>query len=157
MSEAKAEIFSITLYPHRSLSRFGLKLVIGSIIAGNLVVAAFFWNRHVWPVFGFMGLDVLLVIGAFWLNNRAARGHERIIVDGDDVRLIRHDGVAESEWRFNRRWLRLELEHDEARDLVGRLLLHSHGKAHQIAAFMGGEERKALARQLRAAFAVRRV
>ena len=153
MAETKAETLHITLYPHRSLSRFGLRLVLGAVVASNLVVASFFWSYRVWPVFGFMGFDVVLVFLAFWLNNRSADTREQILIEGDEVTLIRTSRRGESRRRFNRRWMRVELEMDEARELVGRLYLISHGKRSEVASFLGAEEREALARRLRRACA----
>jgi len=153
MAETKAETLLITLYPHRSLTRVGLRLVLGAVVASNLVVASFFWSYHVWPVFGFMGFDVALVFLAFWLNNRSADAREQIVIEGDEVTLIRTSRKGESRRRFNRRWLRVELEMDEARELVGRLYLVSHGKRSEVGSFLGVEEREALAGRLRQACA----
>jgi uncharacterized membrane protein len=151
MAEAKASDFSVTLYPHRSLSSFGLKIVLGAVIASNVVVAIFFWALHAWPVFGFLGLDVLLVIVAFRLNNKAAARSEQIIFEGEEVTVIRAGRTGERRLTFNRRWLRIELEYDEERELIGRLFLKSHGKRYQVASFLGAEERQALAERLQRA------
>ncbi len=153
MAEAKAETVRITLYPHRSLSRFGLRLVLGGVVFSNLVVGAFFWNTKAWPVFGFLGLDVLLVFVAFWLNNRAAEAREQIVIEGDEVTFIHTDRRGQQRRTFNRRWMRVELEVDEARELVGRLFLVSHGKRSEVGRFLGAEEREALAKHLRRAVA----
>ena len=100
-----------------------------------------------------MGIDVALVFLAFWLNNRSADAREQILIEGDEVTLIRSSRKGESRRRFNRRWMRVELEMDEARELVGRLYLVSHGKRSEVASFLGAEEREALARRLRRACA----
>ncbi|MDE2385383.1 MAG: DUF2244 domain-containing protein [Alphaproteobacteria bacterium] len=151
MAEAKPNITQITLRPHRSLGSFGLKLVLGAIVAVNLLIAALCWAYHAWPVFGFLGLDVLLAFAGFWLNNRAAERREQIIIEGDAVRLLRERRNSRREMQFNRRWLRVELEVDEPRELVGRLFLVSHGRRTEIASFLGADERQALAETLKAA------
>ena len=151
MSEAKASDFSVTLYPHRSLGTFGLKVVLGAVIASNVIIAIFFWALHAWPVFGFLGLDVLLVILAFRINNRAAARSEQIIFEGEEVTVIRSSARGKTSRTFNRRWLRVELEYDHDRELIGRLFLHSHGKRYQVASFLGAEERQALAERLQRA------
>jgi uncharacterized membrane protein len=149
MAETTPRSLQITLYPHRSLSRFGLKLVLGGIVVSNLVVGMFLWRFHAWPVFGFLGLDVVLAFAAFWLNNRQAEAREQIVVEGDEVIFIHSDKKGERRRAFNRRWMRVELEVDEARELVGRLFLISHGKRSEVGRFLGAEEREMLARELR--------
>ncbi|WP_196502903.1 DUF2244 domain-containing protein [Aestuariivirga litoralis] len=151
MANAKADSFSVTLYPHRSLSRFGLRVVLGAVITSNLVIGIFFWSLHAWPVFGFLGLDVVLVFVAFALNNRSAAQSEQIIFEGDEVFVIHSSRKGEIRRNFNRRWIRIELERDEERELTGRLFIVSHGKKFEIASFLGAEERAALAKRLQAA------
>ena len=65
--------------------------------------------------------------------------------------LTRVSVLGQSQRKFNRRWVKVELEFDEARELAGRLFLVSHGKRTQVASFLGAEERQALAGQLQAA------
>jgi uncharacterized membrane protein len=151
MADAKPADFSLTLYPHRSLGAFGMKIVLGAVVLSNLIVAIFFWAIHAWPVFGFLGLDVVMVFVAFAINNRRARGYEQISFEGEEVTVMRVTALGQSQRKFNRRWLKVELEYDEARELAGRLFLVSHGKRTQIASFLGIDERQALARQLQAA------
>ncbi len=122
-------------------------MIVGGL---NFIGGMFFLAMGAWPVMGFMGLDVLLVWWAFRLNFAEAKRSERIIVNGDAVQLLRNpaSGAATSE-EFNRRWLRVELEFDEARELVGRLFLNYRGKRSEVGSFLGAEEREGLARALR--------
>ena len=151
MPEAKPAALDITLRPHRSLDGAGLKVVLGAVLLSNLMVAALFWALKAWPVFGFLGLDVALVFWAFAHNNRMARAHEHIVIEGDEVTLTRNNARGQTRRSFNRRWLRVHLEWDEARELVGRLFLISHGKRTEVGSFLGAEEREALAEVLHAA------
>jgi len=73
------------------------------------------------------------------------------MIEGDEVTWISAAAKGERKRRFNRRWLKIHLEWDAARDLVGRLYLVSHGKRTEIAAFLGADERKALAEVLKSA------
>ncbi len=54
---------------------------------------------------------------------------------------------------FNRRWLRVELEFDEAREMVGRLLLSYRGALTEIGSFLGADERRSLSKALKQALA----
>ena len=144
--------WSVTLRPNRSLSREGLAVII-TIIAGlNLMAGLFFWIVGAWPVVGFMGLDVALIWWALRRNWQQAESFEQISITGDAVTLLQQPwrGAARSQ-TFNRRWLRIDLEVDQARELVGRLCLAYRGERHEIGAFLGAEDRQSLAKALRQA------
>jgi uncharacterized membrane protein len=154
MNAQDAKIWSVTLTPHRSLDGPAFKILFGWVILLNLIIAIFFYKMGAWPVFGFLGIDVALVWWAFKANTKAARRSERITIAGDQVRLIKqYQAEPATEVEFNRRWLRIVLEYDAARELVGRLLLVSKGKATEIASFLGAEERESLAAELKRAIA----
>jgi uncharacterized membrane protein len=143
--------WSITLTPHRSLSREGFIAIMILIAALNLVAGLMFFVLGAWPIVGFLGLDVLAIWWAFRQNYKDQKEAERIVAEGEELRLYRYlRDDSTSEKTFNRRWLRIELEYDEVRDLVGRLFLRSHGESHEIASFLGAEERASLAKAMRA-------
>jgi uncharacterized membrane protein len=153
MDESKSEpIWSVTLTPHRSLSREGFVALMGALVFINLVGGLFFFVVGAWPITGFMGLDVLLVWWAFRKNYADANRAERILVSGDHVTLHRLSPQGQHEQlEFNRRWLRVELEFDEAREIVGRLLLSYRGALTEVGSFLGADERKSLSKALRQA------
>ena len=73
-------IFSAVLTPNRSLSPKGFlifMLVLGSL---SFTIGLYFLSAGAWPIFGFMGLDVLLVYWAFRVNFRSARAYEVVTV-----------------------------------------------------------------------------
>ncbi len=146
--------WAVTLTPHRSLSQQSFVIVMIILVGLNLGAGIMFLAIGAWPVMGFMGLDVAIAWYAFKRNFADAERSERIVIEGDRVTLTR---LAKSHpphvSTFNRVWLRVELEYDEARELVGRLLLHSHGQATEIASFLGADERRSLAAELRLALA----
>jgi uncharacterized membrane protein len=154
MNAQDAIPWSVTLTPHRSLSGPAFKILFCVVIILNLAIAALFYHLGAWPVFGFLGLDVALFWVAFKVNDQAAECSERIIINGDDVKLVKQSSAAPPvELDFNRRWLRIVLEYDAARELVGRLLLVSRGKSTEIASFLGADERRSLATELKRAIA----
>jgi uncharacterized membrane protein len=146
--------WTVTLRPNRSLSREGLAAIIAIVAGLNLVAGLFFWVLGAWPIIGFMGLDVALVWWALRRNWSEAESFEQISIAGDKVTLLHKPwrGKATSQ-HFNRRWLRVELELDEARELVGRLFLAYRGRRQEIGAFLGAEDRRSLAQALRRAIA----
>jgi uncharacterized membrane protein len=153
MDESKPD-WSVTLTPHRALTREGFVALMLIIVLMNVAGGLLFLVAGAWPVSGFMGLDVLLLWWAFRRNFAAAKRAERIHVAGDTVTLQRRSPKGQEETlQFNRRWLRVELEFDEARELVGRLLLSYRGVLTEIGSFLGAEERQSLSKALRVALA----
>ena len=144
-------IFSAVLTPHRSLSRGGflvLMLVLGGI---SFATGIAFLLAGAWPVFGFCGLDVLLVYLAFKVSYRSARAYEQVTVTPSEltVRKVSHHGRI-SEWTLNPLWVR----HDRvvhAEFGIERLFLVSHGRRLPIAGFLGAQEKATFAHALAAA------
>jgi uncharacterized membrane protein len=152
MDEINPKTWRATLTPHRSLSPNGF-VILMSVIAGfNFAGGLFFYIIGAWPVVGFMGLDVALIWWAFRANFADARRAEHIEITSHELVLRR---LAESkpsqEQRFARRWVRVELEEDRERELVGPLYLRFGGKRTEIASFLGVQERLSFANALKAA------
>ena len=74
--------------------------VLGGI---SFVAGMVFLLAGAWPVFGFFGLDVLLVYWAFRANYRSARAYEEVTVTPSEltVRKVSHHGQVR-EWTLNR-------------------------------------------------------
>jgi uncharacterized membrane protein len=144
-------IFSAVLTPHRSLNRRGflvLMLVLGGI---SFATGMVFLMAGAWPVFGFCGLDVLLVYLAFQVSYRRAKAYEQVTVTPSEltVRKVSHYGRI-SEWTLNPLWVRLDrVVHAEFG--IERLFLVSHGRRLAIAGFLGPEEKASFALALSAA------
>ena len=120
----------------------------------NLTVGLFFYVIGAWPVVGFMGLDVALVWWAFSANFADARRAEHIEITAHELVLMRlSERQPPWEQRFLRRWVRVELEEDKERELIGPLYLRFRGRRTEIASFLGGHERQAFSRALKAALA----
>jgi uncharacterized membrane protein len=151
MLESKPAVWSTILTPHRSLNSLGLKVVLTAVVISNLLIAMAFWALKAWPVFLFLGLDVALIFWAFVANNKSAKRSEQIEVIGEEVVLTRRNRLGSREIKFNRRWVRVLLEYDEARELIGRLFFVTSGKRTEIASFLGADERKSLAQELKGA------
>jgi uncharacterized membrane protein len=144
-------IFSATITPHRSLGRVGflvLMLVIGGI---SFVAGMVFLIAGAWPVFGFFGLDVLLIYWAFRVNYRAAKAYEQVIVTASElkVRKVSHRGQV-AEWTLNPLWTRLDKQtHQEFG--IEKLFLVSRGQKLAVANFLGPDEKADFAAALGAA------
>ena len=144
-------IFAATLTPHRSLSRVGFWILIGGYGAISFIAGMFFFLMGAWPVFGFFGLDVLLLYWAFRLNYRYAAAYEEIKVTPAalTIRKVSHRGVAR-EWTLNPLWVRLEkVVHEEFG--IERVFLVSRGRELAIAGFLSPAEKASFAKALGAA------
>jgi uncharacterized membrane protein len=144
-------LFSAVVTPHRSLSRAGFLIVMAALGGISFVAGMAFLLLGAWPVFGFFGLDVLLVYWAFRANYRAAAAFEEVTVTASELRVrqVSHRGKA-SEWSFNPLWVRLERQRHEQFGLE-RLFLVSRGRRLPIAILLGPKERESFAAALGAA------
>lgn len=158
MDRSNTKPWQAILTPHRSLSRQGFLIVMGFIVIVNLVVGGLFMSIGAWPVAGFAGLDVLLIWWAFTANFADARRMERISITDHELVFDRLRGdEPPDQQRFVRRWVRVELEEDVERELIGRLSIVSGQMRLTVGDFLAPEERKTLAAALRNALAIPRI
>jgi uncharacterized membrane protein len=146
-------IFSAVLTPHRSLSPTGF-LIFMAVLGGiSFITGMVFLLAGAWPVFGFLGLDVLLVYWAFRLNYRSAREYEQVTVTPSEltVRKVNHHGRVR-EWTLNPVWVRLTRDMHEEFGLQ-RLFLESQGRRLSIAGFLPPSEKESFALALSGALA----
>lgn len=154
MSEAvpQAVHFDATLLPHRSLPREGFHALIAALVALNLILGVPMFLFGAWPVVGFMGLDIALVVFLFRLNYKSGRLSETLRLTDTDLEVIRIDpeGVVEKA-RLEAAWLRVEM--DDPPQHESRLTLVSRGNRLVVGRFLTPEERLEVAVDLRAALA----
>jgi uncharacterized membrane protein len=138
------------LAPHRSLSRRGFNLLMLIVGGVSFVYGVAFLLMGAWPVFGFLGLDVLLIWLAFRANYRSARQTERVRLVEDGLTVDRIDvRGAQRRWRFQPYWLRVVFE--EENEDTNRLFITSHGRTLALATFLGPTQRREFAARLRGA------
>ncbi len=144
-------IFAATLAPHRSLSQRGFLLVMLVIGGISFASGAVFLAMGAWPVFGFFGLDVLLIYWAFRANFRAADAREYIRVTPSLVE-VRHVPVRGRPWeaRMNPFWTRVKRRDDEDHGTL-ELSLESQGKSVPVGLFLGPVQKGELGDDLSAA------
>ena len=147
-------VYAVTLAPHRSLTSRGFLLVMLAIGGISLVTGVVFLAMGAWPIFGFFGLDVLLVYIAFRANFRAARAREHILVTPSVVEVRREPvGGRPSTTRLNPFWTRLWREDDEDHGTLDVALV-SGRRTVPVGRFLGPEQKAALATDLSRALAV---
>ena len=141
-------IFSAVITPHRSLNNVGFLVLIVVFGAVSFLAGIAFLLMGAWPVFGFFGLDVLLLYWAFQLNYRHAAAYEEVKVTPSTltVRKVSHRGRAR-EWVLNPLWVKLDkVVHEEFG--IEKLFLVARGKQLAIASFLGPDEKASFAQAL---------
>lgn len=88
---AASVLFSTTLRPHRSASRRTINWLLGILTVAFTVTGLGFSLIGAWPVMGFFGIDIALLVGAFYLNNRDSRAAEQIDLTADALTIRRTD------------------------------------------------------------------
>ena len=148
---AEPKLFSALLTPHRSLNRTGFVVLMTFLSTVSFAAGVAFWLMGAWPIFGFFGLDVLVIYWAFKINFRHARATEEISVTPSELRVRRvsHRGHV-VEWVLNPLWVRLD-QKTHAEFGIERLYLVSKGRRVSIGNFLGAEEKASFAKALTAA------
>jgi uncharacterized membrane protein len=123
-----------------------------AIGAVSFVTGIVFLSMGAWPVFGFFGLDVLLVYVAFKLNYRAGRAFEIVNLSPSALTITRVEPSGKRErYAFNPYWVRVRLS--ERRDGRTSLRLASHGREFEFGSCLNDDERRDFASALREALA----
>lgn len=115
-----------------------------------LTVGAMFLFQGAWPIFGFYGLDILLLYWALKHNYRSGRRYER-------VRLTERELIVEAADHAGRRrvvslsphWLRVSM--DDPPKHESQVTLSSHGRSITVGSFLTPQERLDFAEALKAA------
>lgn len=150
------EPFRAMLTPYRSLGRSGFVVLMGAIGVVSFLMGLVFLLLGAWPVFGFFGLDALLIYLAFRLNYRAARLFETVELTPSLLTLTRvHPSGTRECFEFNPYWVRVLLR--ERPDGRTDLRLASHGHEYPFARFLTDDERRDFARALTGALGAARV
>lgn len=138
-------VFSAELHPYRSLGRNGHRIFF--LIAGALSLAhmAVFMLSGAWPVVMFFGVDFLILFGAFWLNNRAAKAREVVSLSRTNIsiRKISPSG-RETEHMFNPFWARF-LVSRKAKIGITAMHVRGNGRETDVGTFLPLDDRERFA------------
>jgi len=150
---ADTPFFRALLTPHRSLGPRGFRVLMGIMVTGSLVCGLFFISIGAWPIFGFFGLDVLLLYIAFKVNYRSGRMCEEVSVSRTAlaIRQIFPSGKTR-EHRFNPFWARFSVSrHDEIG--ITRMAVEGQGQQVAIGSFLNPDDRESFAKAFTRALA----
>lgn len=148
MDSASTPDYSITLRRNASMSPGAQAAFLawtGVFCLG--LAGALAWLGY-WLVLPFSGLEIVALLAAFRHLNRQKRDFQRISLQGDILTVetcVRQQcSVAE----FNRYWVQV-LVRDGRYYGDCLVVLRSHGRELEIGGYMTGEQRAALARELK--------
>jgi len=145
-------LFRAHLTPHRSLSPRAFRRIMIAVTLFSLTVSAVTFFAGAWPVFGFLGLDIVAIYVALKLSYRSGRVSETLELDETMLTVERTDpkGASRS-WRLQPAWLKVEL----AEPILPQtpVVLRTHGESLPIAVFLHPRQRREIAADLRGALA----
>jgi uncharacterized membrane protein len=138
-------IFKALLTPHRSLGKVGFSMLMGTLLALWLGVGLVFLSMGAWPVFGFFGLDILLIYLAFRFNYRAARAREEVSVSRTRLDIVKTAPSGRSEAHsFNPFWARFAISRHEEIGITS-MAVEGQGLNVAIGTFLNPDDRESFA------------
>ncbi|MCI4663572.1 MAG: DUF2244 domain-containing protein [Neomegalonema sp.] len=152
-AEGEEPLLRYTLWPHRSLSVGGFRIVMAvSAVLMSVPLYGIIGTTAFWFVGAFILIDLLLLYGLIGLTYRSGRVREVVELWPDRLRIerIEPSGKRKS-WEANPHWVRVDL-HD-TRKHPSYLVLSSAGRHIELGAFLTPAERRSLADELRIALA----
>jgi uncharacterized membrane protein len=139
------------LRPNRSLSVQGFRIVMLSMAAMSFFAGLGFLSIGAWPVFGFFGLDVVLVYLAFKVNFKSGeRERETIRVTANDIAISRtcYRGQI-GWWHVSPTFARVDVE--QLNEYEASVRLTAGGTSVPLATCLSSPERLAFAEALKSA------
>ncbi|PPB81185.1 putative membrane protein [Albidovulum inexpectatum] len=145
------------LWPYRSLPRKGFAAFI-ALTAGLLALPliAALGTLVFWGLLPFLLAAIWGLWHAISRSYRSGEVIEVLRIDDDRAELIRRDPDGrEHRWQANPYWVRVQI-YPTGGPVEHYVTLKGQGREVEIGAFLSEDERKALAEELRAAFAAHR-
>ncbi|MDH4986592.1 DUF2244 domain-containing protein [Aminobacter anthyllidis] len=162
MSETNASFvadepfFKALLLPHRSLGRTGFMILMGALTFGCIVTGIIFLSQGAWPIFGFLGLDVVALYVAFRLNYRAARAREEVSVSRTSLDILKTAPSGKSQrYHFNPFWARFAVSRHEEIGITG-MAVETRDTSVPIGSFLNPDDRESFATAFSRALATAR-
>ncbi|MDF1608388.1 DUF2244 domain-containing protein [Hoeflea sp. YIM 152468] len=146
-------LFEAVLSPYRSLGRIGLVVLMTITSVITAIHMTVFAKIGAWPVFGFFGLDLALLFGAFWLSYRSGRAREFIRMSRLDlnIRKVTPSGRA-VDHQFNPFWTRFTISRHDEIGITG-MQVSSRGRQTEIGSFLNPDDKESFASAFQRALA----
>lgn len=142
---------TFVIAPNQSMSWKELLLVYCGIAGVSLAIAVYFWVQGLTLVLPFSGLELLALGAALYITAWRGGAREVITITDDSVSVEAGRAGPEQRHDFQRYWTRVVLQRPWAAWHPSKLLLCSRGRELEVGRFLNEEERRGLARILRAA------
>jgi uncharacterized membrane protein len=137
-----APVFEALIVPHRSLTRKGVLVVVGTMLVLSTAVAARFLLLGAWPVAAFSLIDVPLVVLLLAINLRRARASELIMLSAEALTVVRTDPSGRRQRvSLPSAWLRVDLEAGRG---APRVVVSSRGRGCEVGGFLHEPEKRSL-------------
>lgn len=142
-------LIDLTLTPNRSFDRRHVRWVLGAMGLLFFLAGLRFLALGAWPILPFMALDLVLMWWAFRASYASGRGHERLVLTGDRLELLRvSPRGAQRRFGFEPYWTRVLLEEQPLGDV--RLWLAVRGRKVSVGRFLSPAERREVGEVIRA-------
>jgi uncharacterized membrane protein len=150
-AETEAILFEAVSAPPGGLSARGMRWLCGLALGVTAIAAVVFALLGAWPVLGFLGGEVALVLGLVAAHRRWNRAASETVLLTEGRLLVRRaDGRGGRESaELEPYWARLELE--ERPGAVPVLRARARGRSVEIGRFLSPDEKRALASALEGA------
>ena len=137
----------ITVLPYRSLSKKGFRNLMFIVSLIFFLVGVFFWYIGAWPVFGFLGLDVLLLYYAFKINYKSGEIFETVKIIQQNLLITRNfpSGKIQS-WDLEPYWTKAEILKENSHN--HNLVIKSENKVVMIGSFLNFKDKKQLMKKI---------
>ena len=143
---ANINFLNLTIYPHRSLSKRGFRILMLIIMVLCLSGGFIFWMLGAWPVFGFFGLDIILIYLAFKINYRSGEVYEHISLASKKFKISRGFPSGKLQvWELDPHWAKVELIKDKNQS---QLFIKSENKVVSIGSFLNSFAKENLGKKI---------
>ena len=144
------KLYEISLYPYRSLNKIGFFILMFSLGFVSFVAGIIFMIKGAWPVFGFFGLDVLLVYIFFKINFRSGKKKEILILTKNQLIIEFYNSKKISKtYYLDAHWLQIRLS--KLKNEMSKLKISSKNKSIIIGSFLRYQEKIDVVKSLKKA------
>ena len=144
-------VFAARLTPYRSLSRDGFRVLIGLVGLVCFTIGIVFFALGLWPVLGFMGLDLLLIYWAFKSNYASAKAYEDVEISRHHVLVRKVDPKGkQADTEFPQFGTRFEIDrHDEIG--ITQMRVANKSESVPLGGFLNPQDRESFAHAFKSA------
>ena len=140
-------LLNITILPYRSLSKRSFRNLMLVVCFIFFSIGVFFWSLGAWPVFGFLGLDVILLYLAFKINYKSGEIFENLKLFNSNLLVTRSFPSGKSQsWSLEPYWTRVEISKNFPNDQ--KLVLKSKDKVVLLGSFLNLNDKKKLMKKI---------